>query len=391
MDSILNPFSPNAGSRPPELVGRDEILEAARVLMGRTQLRRSAQSMLMTGLRGVGKTVILNEIVRLAEAQGDVVPIYMEATDRNQLREMLSLPLRLALLKLNRMAGAKDRIVKGLSALRNFMGAIKISFGEIDIALEPLHGVADTGDIQYDLIGLLTAVAEAAADRNKAIVLLIDEVQYLNEEELGALVMALHRMQQLQLPLVMVGAGLPIVAKLAGEAKSYAERLFTYPVVGALTREGVDRAIGDPFSRAGIRIDENALAALFEKTKGYPYFLQSWGSQLWNFIEREPITLGDINKVESAVLYALDANFFRIRMERLTSSEREFVLAMATVSKENRACGVGEIAKTLQVAQSAIAPRRAALIRKGMIYSPSHGRLAFTVPLFADYVLCTGK
>ena len=391
MDSILNPFSPNAGSRPPELVGRDEILEAARVLMGRTQLRRSAQSMLMTGLRGVGKTVILNEIVRMAEAQGDVVPIYMEATDRNQLREMLSLPLRLALLKLNRMAGTKDKIVKGLSALRNFMGTVKISFGEIDIALEPLHGVADTGDMQYDLMGLLTAVAEAAADRNKAIVLLIDEVQYLSEEELGALVMTLHRMQQLQLPLVMVGAGLPIVAKLAGEAKSYAERLFTYPVVGALTREGAERAIGDPFGRAGIRIEKNALEALYEKTRGYPYFLQSWGSQLWNFIEQEPITLGDVNKVESIVLYALDMSFFRIRMERLTPSEREFVLAMATVSTENLTYGVGEIAKALQVPQSAIAPRRAALIRKGMVYSPSHGMLAFTVPLFADYVLRTSK
>lgn len=342
--------------------------------------------MLMTGLRGVGKTVILNEIVRLAEALGTVVPIYMEATDSHRLREMLALPLRLALLKLDRMAGAKDRIVKGLSALRNFMGTVKVGIGDIDIALEPLRGVADTGDMQFDLIGLLTAVAEAAADRNKAIVLLIDEVQYLSEEELSALVMALHRMQQLQLPLVMVGAGLPIVAKLAGEAKSYAERLFTYPSVGALTREGAARAIGDPFGRAGIHVEKAALEALFEKTRGYPYFLQAWGSQLWNFVEKGPIALDDVKNVESAVQYALDVNFFRIRMERLTPSEREFISAMAAVTREDCPCGIGDIAGKLKVAQSAIAPRRAALIRKGMVYSPRHGALAFTVPMFADFV-----
>lgn len=386
MDSISNPFSPNAGSMPPELVGRREIIEDARVLLGRTQLRRSAQSLLMTGLRGVGKTVILNEILRMAERQGLAVPIYMEATEDRRLGEMLAFSLRMALLKLNRVEGAKDKVVRGLSALRNFMGTIKIGFGDIDIALEPLRGIADSGDMQFDLIGLFTAVAEAAADKGKAIVLLIDELQYLNEEELGALVMALHRMQQLQLPLVMVGAGLPIIAKLVGEAKSYAERLFKYPRIGALSETDSRMAICTPFADAGIRMEEDAIAMICAETRGYPYFIQEWGSQLWNFIEREPITVGDVKKVRDAVLYSLDSNFFQIRMERVTASEREFMRMMASVASEDGECGIADIAHGMGVAQSAIAQRRASLIKKGMIYSPSYGLLAFTVPMFAEYV-----
>ena len=371
---------------PPELVGRDGVLEEARILLGRTQLRRSAQSLLMTGLRGVGKTVILNEIVRMAEQQGMAVPIYMEATEEKRLVEMLAYSLRMALLKLNRAEGAKDKVARGLSALRNFMGTIKIGFGDIDIALEPLRGVADSGDMQFDLIGLFTAVAEAAADKGTAIVLLIDELQYLDEEELGALVMALHRMQQLQLPLVMVGAGLPIVAKLVGEAKSYAERLFKYPRIGALVDEDCRAAICRPFACAGIRMEEDAVAEICDETKGYPYFIQEWGSQLWNFIEREPITLGDVNKVRSAVLYSLDSNFFQVRMERVTAAEREFIRAMASVVSEGGECGIAEVIRTMGVSQGAIAQRRASLIRKGMIYSPAHGSLAFTVPLFNEYI-----
>lgn len=386
MDSINNPFSPNAGSMPPELVGRDGILEDARILLARTQLRRSAQSLLMTGLRGVGKTVILNEIVRLAEREGLAVPIYMEATEERRLGEMLALSLRMALLKLNRVEGAKDKVIKGLSALRNFMGTIKIGFGDIDIALEPLRGVADSGDMQFDLISLFTAVAEAAADKGKAIVLLIDELQYLDEEELGALVMALHRMQQLQLPLVMVGAGLPIIAKLVGEAKSYAERLFKYPRIGALTDADCRVAISRPFADADIRMEEDAIARICEETRGYPYFIQEWGSQLWNFIEREPITADDIRKVRDVVLYSLDLNFFQIRMERVTAAEKEFIRAMASVTSDDGQCGIAAVARALDVAQSAIAQRRASLIRKGMIYSPAHGKLAFTVPLFPDFV-----
>lgn len=384
MDSMNNPFAPNAGSRPPELVGRDELLEAARVLMGRTQLRRSAQSILMTGLRGVGKTVVLNEIMRIAEESGKVVPIYMEACENRTFAEMLASPLRQALLKMNRIEGAKTKVLRGLAALRNFLGTVKISFGDIGIELDPLVGVADTGDRQFDLIELFSAVADAAADKQKAVVLLIDEVQYLSEEEISSLVMALHRMQQRQLPLVMVGAGLPILAKLVGEAKSYAERLFIYPQVGALSDANARRAICVPFGDAGIHLDEDAKAVICAETRGYPYFIQAWGSELWNFIEREPITIADVVKVRDAVWDNLERNFFRIRMERLTPREREFLQAMAV--DNDSPCRVGDVAARLNVPLNAVAPCRASLIRKGMVYSPQHGLLAYTVPLFGSYL-----
>lgn len=386
MDSIANPFAPNAGSRPPELVGRDEIFEQARILFGRTQLRRSAQSILLTGLRGVGKTVILNEMLNMAEKMGTIVPIYVEACEDRTLGETLASPLRMALLKLDRATGRKDLVRRGLSALRNFMGTIKVSFGDVGIELEPLKGVADSGDMQFDLIELLTSVAEAAADRQLGVVLLIDEIQYLSEAELGALVMALHRMQQRQLPLVLVGAGLPVLARLVGEAKSYAERLFVYPQVGALSEELTDRALFVPFASAGISAMDDARHAVCVETRGYPYFIQEWGSQLWEFIEGGPIRMEDVQKVRDSVWVSLDANFFRIRMERMTPKEKEFLRVMAEVFAKSESCRLADIAAHLGVKVNALAPYRASLIRKGMIYSPAHGLLTYTVPMFAEYL-----
>ena len=216
MDKIANPFSPNAGSRPPELAGRDAVFEDVRVFLGRLPLCRSVQSILFTGLRGVGKTVLLNEIVHMAERQGNVLPVYLEASENRPLGEMLASPLRMALLKLDRMKGAKEKVRRGLAGLRNFVGTIKVKFGDVGIELAPAPGLADSGDLQFDLIELFSAVAEAAADRKMGVVLLVDEVQYVSAGEFGALVMAMHRMQQRGLPLAMAGAGLPILPGLAG-------------------------------------------------------------------------------------------------------------------------------------------------------------------------------
>ena len=387
MDSMINPFSPSAGAKPPELVGRDEILESARVLMGRTQLCRSGQSLLMLGLRGVGKTVLLNEILRRAIMMGNIMPIYMESSESKSLGEMLANPLRMALLKLNRIESAKAKAKIGLSALRNFMGTIRVTFGEVGIELDPLKGVADSGDRQFDLIELFTAVGEAAAEAKKAVVLLIDEVQYLSSEDLGALVMALHRMQQLQLPIVMIGAGLPILAKLMGEAKSYSERLFLYPQIGALSREEAAKAIVVPFKNAGFGINQDAVDEVFAMSKGYPYFIQAWGSQIWDFVDREPITLDDVSKVRASVIAILDDNFFRIRIERMTTAERRFLLSMARIANEAGECRIAEIAAEMKVAVSAVAPYRSSLIKKGMIYQSKLGSIAFTVPMFADYLI----
>lgn len=270
----------------------------------------------------------------------------------------------MALLKLNRLEGTKDAVRRGLSVLRNFMGTIRVKFDDVGFELEPMTGVGDSGDIEYDMRELLVAVAAAAAERDKAVILLIDEVQYLSQGELEALVMALHRIQQLQLPLAMVGAGLPILAKLVGAAKSYAERLFKYPVVGALSEDNSRRAICVPFAEAGIGMDEDAARMVCAETRGYPFFIQEWGSQLWNFIEREPITLEDVNGVRDAVAHSLDANFFRMRMERITQSERKFLCAMADVERDDGGCKIAEVADMMNVTLNGIGPRRASLIKK---------------------------
>ncbi|MBP5545621.1 MAG: ATP-binding protein [Kiritimatiellae bacterium] len=384
MDKIANPFSPNAGSRPPELAGRDSAFEDIRVFLGRLPLRRSVQSILYTGLRGVGKTVLLNEILHMAEARGDVLPIYLEASENRPLGEMLASPLRMALLKINRAKGTGEKVRRSLAALRNFLGTIKVKFGDIGIELEPATGVADSGDLQFDLIELLSAVAEAAAEKSMGVVLLMDEVQYVSAGEFGALVMAMHRMQQRALPLAMIGAGLPILPGLAGEAKSYAERLFTYPVVGALSREASVLAIRRPFEDAGIHITDEAAEIVFRRSGGYPYFIQEWGYQLWNFIEREPITGNDVKMVDGIVTEQLDGNFFRVRMERLTPSEKSFLQTMASFDGPD--IRMSDIATRLGISQKALGPRRSALIKRGMVYSPSHGLVAFTVPLFNEFL-----
>jgi len=224
------------------------------------------------------------------------------------------------------------------------------------------------------------------AFEDKAVILLIDEVQYLSQAELEALVMALHHMQQRALPLALIGAGLPIVAKLAGEAKSYAERLFKYPVIGALSDENVKQAIVAPLAKENIHISDEAIAVICEESGGYPYFVQEWGSQLWNYVEREPISVADVNGVRSIVWSSLDANFFRIRMERVTASEKKFIFAMAACASDDGVCKIADVAEALGVEINAVGPRRASLIRKGMVYSPGHGVLAFTVPMFVGFL-----
>jgi AAA ATPase-like protein len=386
MDPIKNPFSPGAGSPPPELVGRDPVLEQARVLLGRVKAGRSEKSMLLTGLRGVGKTVLLNEIERLAD--GDAYyTITIEAHEDKRMGALLAPHLRRLLYDLDRMAGTGDKVKRGLAVLRSFIGAIRVSIGEVDIGLdiEPERGAADSGDLEIDLPNLLNAVGEAAADRGRPVAILIDEIQYFNQKELGALIMAMHRLQQRQLPIVLLGAGLPILPGLAGESKSYAERLFSFPDIGALTESDAARALQDPAQAAGVSFQNDALHEIFRLTKGYPYFLQEWGYQAWNQAPSSPITLEIIHGATAKVIRRLDENFFRVRFERLTPSEKNFLRAMAELGQGP--CRTGDIAETLGVKVSSLGPTRASLIRKGMIYSPAHGEMAFTVPLFDEFMV----
>jgi hypothetical protein len=385
MDSIKNPFSPGAGAPPPELVGRDPILEQARILLGRVKQKKAEKSMLLTGLRGVGKTVLLNEIERIAKGQ-DYRTISIEAHEGKPLGPLLAPQLRSVLYDLDRVSGVGDKVKRGFSVLRSFMGAIKVEVGEVSFGLdiEPEKGSADSGDLEIDLPNLLVAVGEAAEERHCAVALLIDEVQYFNSKELGALIMAMHRVQQRQLPLVLIGAGLPILPGLAGDSKSYAERLFSFPDIGALSSTDAAAALRQPVLAAGIVFEPLALDEVFRITQGYPYFLQEWGYQSWNIATASPITVAVVQAATAKVIPRLDANFFRVRFDRLTPSEKNFLRAIAQLGTGSHRSA--DIADVLGIKINSLGPVRAKLIRKGMIYSPAHGDIAFTVPLFDEFM-----
>jgi AAA ATPase domain len=386
MDAIKNPFSPGAGSPPPELVGREAILEQARILLGRVKEKRPEKSILLTGLRGVGKTVLLNEFERAAARDG-YRTVALEAHEDKSLAALLVPPLRKLLYELDRVADAGDKAKRGLAVLKGFMTGVKVTMGGIEIGLdiEPEKGAADSGDLESDLPNLFMAVAEAAEERKSFVALLIDELQYFGSKELSALIMAMHKMQQRQLPMVLLGAGLPILPILAGESKSYAERLFSFPDIGALSEPDAIKALQEPTRAVGVDFEETALKNIFRLTQGYPYFLQEWGYQSWNRAAASPITLQVVREATATVIERLDQNFFRVRFDRLTPSEKRFLRAMAGLG--SGAHRSSDIANALKVEINSIGPGRANLIQKGMIYSPAHGDMAFTVPLFDEFML----
>ena len=342
--------------------------------------------MLLTGLRGAGKTVLLNEIERQAKADG-YRTIGIEAHEDKPLGPLLAPYLRSLLFDLDRVAGAGDKVKRGLRVLRSFLGVLKVTYEDVTVGLDvdPEQGSADSGDLEIDLPNLFVAVGEAAEERKSAVAVLIDEIQYFNQKELGALIMAMHKVQQRQLPLVLLGAGLPILPGLAGESKSYAERLFSFPDIGALSEDDTAKALRDPAQAAGVVFEPNALKEVFRLTKGYPYFLQEWGYQAWNLAEASPITLKVVKNATATVIPRLDKNFFRVRFDRLTPSEKNFLRAMAELGAG--AHRTGDIADTLGVKVTSLGPVRAKLIKKGMIYSPAHGDMAFTVPLFDEFMV----
>jgi len=385
MDPISNPFSPGAGSPPPELVGRAGILEEARILLGRIKARRPEKSILLTGLRGVGKTVLLNEIERLAIQEG-YRTLPLEAHEDKPLAAMLVPPLRKLLYELDRIAGAGNKAKRGLAVLKGFINGIRLTVNGVEIGLdiEAETGAADSGDLESDLPNLFQAVADAAAERSIPVALLIDELQYFRPTELSALIMAMHKMQQGQMPLVLLGAGLPILPGLAGESKSYAERLFSFPKIGALSESDAKQAISDPTRAVGVEIEPAALDEIFQLTQGYPYFLQEWGYQSWNHAKASPVTLADVRRATAKVISRLDENFFRVRFDRLTPGEKRFMRAMAGLGPGAQRSS--DIADALELKLSSLGPARANLIRKGMIYSPAHGDMAFTVPLFDEFM-----
>ena len=382
MDRKKNPFAPGAGTRPPELAGRDQIIEDATVALARIKDGRSAKSQMLLGLRGVGKTVLLNELARIAERDG-YRTIELETPENRTLAEMLVPPLRTLLNRLSAIEGAKALATRALRALQGFASAFKVKAMEVEISVtEP--GVADSGDLETDLPQLLMMVAEAGKAAGTPVAIFIDEVQYLKPEDLSALIVAIHKIGQRQLPLIVFGAGLPQLAALAGEAKSYAERLFEYRPVGPLEESDAEYAIREPIRAEGADIEPKALSTIVEQTEGYPYFLQEWGSHIWDIAAASPITESDVVRATEKVLEALDQGFFRVRMDRLTPREKQYMRAMAELGAGPHRSG--DIAELLDVKVTTISPLRSGLIGKGMIYSPQHGDTAFTVPMFDAFM-----
>ncbi len=382
MDELENPFRPGAGSPPPALVGRDGLLARFEVTVGRALGGRPGQSVMPIGLRGVGKTVLLNRFVDLAEAKGMQVG-YVEAPETGDIATLLARRLRKILIALD-TAGKRSRAVgRALGVLRSFTYTLPDG-SSISLGVDPLTGSADSGDLSEDLTDLLVACGEAARDRETGIVLAIDEVQYLTAAELAAVIAAIHRTVQLNLPIVLVGAGLPQLPGLTGSAKSYAERLFRFPHVGSLGDDEARDVLRLPVLDAGVKYTRQALDLLIRHTHGYPYFLQEWGYEVWNVTQASPIDVDAVNRAEPLVRNKLDENFFLVRMDRLTPAEKLYLKAMADLGAGPHRSG--DIAGQLGVRVETVAPRRSGLISKGMIYSPAHGDTAFTVPLFDEFL-----
>ncbi len=351
------------------------------VMLRRVLDKRPGKNCMLLGLRGVGKTVLLNRFVEIAEQEG-AGTAFVEAWDSGSLSEMLAIRLRRILLQM--AAGPMQRATaRALGVLKSF--SLHLPDGlTIAAGVEPELGLADSGLLSEDLTDLLVASGEAAAARGSGIVLAIDEAQYLTGDEMGAVIGAIHRTTQLSLPVVLVAAGLPQLRGLVGRARTYAERMFTFPDVDTLTDDQVGDALVVPAEERGAGFEPPAVELIAEASGGYPYFVQEWGFHAWNAAPGDRITLDDVQAASTSVHDTLDRDFFRVRFDRLTPLERRYLRAMAELGPGPHRSG--DIAAELGVKVQSVAPRRSALIAKGMIYSPAHGDTAFTVPLFDKFL-----
>jgi hypothetical protein len=379
-----NPYTPNAGAQPPALVGRDEELEEFEVLLARLLRGRTEQSMLITGLRGVGKTVLLTRFQELAR-EGGWTTVEAEITKNSDFGDRMANLVRRALLQLVPRARWKKRAARAASVLRSFQltarpdGSVTAGFD-----VEPAEGLADSGRLDDDLTDVFVALGEAAQEHGTGVVFLIDEVQFLEAAEFEALIAAIHKTVQRQLPITLVGAGLPQLPRLAGEAKSYAERLFKFPRIGRLSDDQARQALAEPAGDFGVHFSAKALDAVVDYTEGYPYFLQEYGSTLWGQIAKSPISLTDVSIAQAAVDAKLDGGFFRVRIERTTELEQRYLRAMADLGPEPQRAK--DVAALLGRTSEQLGPTRSRLIDKGLLYTSGHGLAAFTVPQFDRFL-----
>lgn len=383
MNPVRNPFAPGAGSQPPELAGRKLIIDDADISIQRVMRGRYGRPQMILGLRGVGKTVLLNKIQEIAESHGHFTSL-VEAQDQRALSDMLVPKMNQILRRLSGSERAKEYVANAFRALCSFVSRLKINFQGIDIEFEAERGVADSGNLELDLPELFERIGIAAREAGKAWTLLIDEVQYLQTSDLSALIVAIHRISQKNLPVLFFGAGLPQTAALSGDAKSYAERLFSYPKVDALEEGDAMDAIRTPLHRENVQIENEALHEIVKNTHGYPYFLQEWGSHAWAIAENNLVTLQDVKQATKAAIQSLDNGFFKVRFDRLTPKEREYLQAMSRLGKGPYRSS--DVANALKKDTQSLGPCRAQIISKGMIYSPAYGDIDFTVPLFDEYL-----
>jgi len=332
MNPILNPYSPGAGTPPPELAGRAELREKVRVAIGRIQIGNSAKSVLMVGLRGVGKTVLLDRMRQDAQASG-IYALKIEAPEDRSLPALLVPQLRLILLKLSAIESAKEFAIRGLRALAGFAKALKVKYKDIEVSLdfEPEPGLADNGDLEGDLAVLLEQVGLAAQSAQTAVAMFIDELQYVKQAELAALITALHRCAQAKLPVTLIGAGLPQLLARAADAKSYSERLFDFPMIGPLSLADASLAIARPAEELQVVFLPEAIEEIYQDTEGYPYFLQMWSKYTWDVATASPISREDVKRARFLTEADLDESFFKTRFERCTPSERRYLRAMASL------------------------------------------------------------
>jgi len=380
MNSVDNPYTPGAGTPPPELAGRESILKEAEGAIKRTKKGKAAKSFILLGLRGVGKTVLLNRIDQIAETVGCRTAIF-EADPGRTLPELLTQQLNRLLLKIDRRKRVSDEVQKAFSLLRGFASAFKVKYGEFEVGLS---NEIVTGNLTIDLTDLIVAIGEAAKSRKTVAVIMIDEVQYVPEKDLGPLIMALHKISQRQLPLLFFGAGLPQLAKLAGDAKSYAERLFDYPEIDRLDAKSARAALVEPAKRESVTYENEALNVILRETDGYPFFLQVWGSHIWEVAPSSPFTSDHAKLATKRAISALDKGFFKVRLDRLTDRQQNYARAMAELAPSLATSTA--VAKVLGLTVKQAAPIRDELIKKGIAYSPKRGLVTFTVPKFDEFM-----
>lgn len=386
MDPHSNPYTPNAGATPPLVVGRDDQLASFDVLLSRLERGRTEQSMIITGLRGVGKTVLLGQFRKKATARKwATIDLEVSKHDNDDFRRQLARGFRSALFEMSAKARWGDRARRLAAVIKSFTFAIDPD-GRITAGLDTdaAEGVADSGDLASDLTELLVAVGEAAVQHSTGVVLLLDEIQFLRREQLEAVVAAIHKTVQRELPITMVGAGLPQIAELAGEAKSYAERLFKFPDIGVLSEADANAALHEPAMQEGVSFESDALQLACEVTGRYPYFIQELGYAVWPLASDNRITRTDVEWAQPVYEEKLDSSFFRVRLDRATELEQAYLRAMAELGPEPQLASA--VARLLNRSSEQCGPTRAGLIEKGLLYTPSHGYAAFTVPHFDQFM-----